>query len=182
MNVAGSGQSAVGRKGISRAAIIAVGTEMLTPSKVDTNSLFITEQLNLLGIELAFKSIVGDDRDELEHAVRDAISRVDLLVCCGGLGPTDDDLTRPVVADVVQRPLVEDDMMTAKIRARFQGRGLEMPEINEEEHVGLLYDLGSAYVEVGDTQNAQKAFMEVYGMNTNYRDIVSRIKQLEGAR
>ena len=58
---------------------------MLTPAKVDTNSLFITEQLNLLGIELAFKSIVGDDRGELEHAVRDAIARVDLLVCCGGL-------------------------------------------------------------------------------------------------
>ena len=133
MNVAGSGQSAAGRKGLSRAAIIAVGSEMLTPAKVDTNSLFITEQLNLLGIELAFKSIVGDDRGELEHAVRDAIARVDLLVCCGGLGPTDDDLTRPVVADVVQRPLVEDEMITAKIRARFQGRGLEMPEINRRQ-------------------------------------------------
>ena len=133
MNVAGSGQSAAGRKGLSRAAIIAVGSEMLTPAKVDTNSLFITEQLNLLGIELAFKSIVGDDRGELEHAVRDAIARVDLLVCCGGLGPTDDDLTRPVVADVVQRPLIEDEMMTAKIRARFQGRGLEMPEINRRQ-------------------------------------------------
>ena len=133
MNVAGSGQPAVGRKGISRAAIIAVGSEMLTPSKVDTNSLFITEQLNLLGIELAFKSIIGDDRGELEHAVRDAIARVDLLVCCGGLGPTDDDLTRPVVADVVQRPLVEDETMTAKIRARFQRRGLEMPEINRRQ-------------------------------------------------
>lgn len=120
-------------KPISRAAIIAVGSEMLTPSKVDTNSLFITEQLNLLGIELAFKSILGDDRDELEHAVRDAIARVDLLVCCGGLGPTDDDLTRPVVAEVVQRPLVEDETMTAKIRARFQGRGLEMPEINRRQ-------------------------------------------------
>jgi len=120
-------------KVLSRAAIIAVGSEMLTPAKVDTNSLFITEQLNLLGIELAFKSIVGDDRGELEHAVRDAIARVDLLVCCGGLGPTDDDLTRPVVADVVQRPLVEDEMMTAKIRARFQGRGLEMPEINRRQ-------------------------------------------------
>jgi nicotinamide-nucleotide amidase len=120
-------------KPISRAAIIAVGSEMLTPSKVDTNSLFITEQLNLLGIELAFKSILGDDRDELEHAVRDAIARVDLLVCCGGLGPTDDDLTRPVVAEVVQRPLVEDETMTAKIRARFRGRGLEMPEINRRQ-------------------------------------------------
>src|SRR4029077_12696298 len=101
-------------KVLSRAAIIAVGSEMLTPSKVDTNSLFITEQLNLLGIELAFKSIVGDNRDDLEHAVREAIASVDLLVCCGGLGPTDDDLTRPVVADVLQRPLVEDEAMTAR--------------------------------------------------------------------
>jgi len=69
-----------------------------------------------------------------------------------------------------------------QLAIKWYRKGLEMPEITEEEHVGLLYDLGSAYVEVGDTANAQKAFMEVYGMNTNYRDIVSRIKQLEGAR
>ena len=118
---------------LSRAAIIAVGSELLTPSRTDTNSLFITEQLNLLGIEVAFKTIVGDDRGELENAVRGAIARVDLLVCCGGLGPTDDDLTRPVVAEVLKRPLVEDEGITARIRARFQGRGLEMPEINRRQ-------------------------------------------------
>src|SRR6267142_2455276 len=120
-------------KPLSRAAIIAVGSEMLTPSRIDTNSLFVTEQLNLLGIEVVFKSIVGDDHGELEHAVRSALARVDLLVCCGGLGPTDDDLTRPVVADVLKRPLVEDESMTARIRARFRGRGLEMPEINRRQ-------------------------------------------------
>ena len=118
---------------IRRAAIIAVGSEMLTPSKVDTNSLFITEQLNLLGIPLAFKVVVGDDRGDLEVAVREALERVDLLVCCGGLGPTDDDLTRVVVADVLQRPLVEDESITARIRERFQGRGLQMPEINRRQ-------------------------------------------------
>jgi len=133
MNTGGRGQEAGGRKALARAAIIAVGSEMLTPSKVDTNSLFITEQLNLLGIEVAFKSIVGDNRDDLELAVREAIARVDLLICCGGLGPTDDDLTRPVVADVMRRPLVEDESITARIRARFQGRGLEMPEINRRQ-------------------------------------------------
>jgi nicotinamide-nucleotide amidase len=120
-------------KPIGRAAIIAVGSEMLTPSKLDTNSLFITEQLNLLGIPVAFKSIVGDDRTDLEPAVREALARVDLLVCCGGLGPTDDDLTRNVVAEVVQRPLIEDESITAGIRARFQGRGLEMPTINRRQ-------------------------------------------------
>jgi len=69
-----------------------------------------------------------------------------------------------------------------QLAIKWYRKGLEMPEITEEEHVGLLYDLGSAFLEVGDTDNAQKAFMEVYGMNTNYRDIVSRIKQLEDAR
>jgi tetratricopeptide (TPR) repeat protein len=69
-----------------------------------------------------------------------------------------------------------------QLAIKWYRKGLEMPEITEEEHVGLLYDLASAYQEVGDTDNAQKAFMEVYGMNSNYRDIVSRIKQLEDAR
>jgi pilus assembly protein FimV len=69
-----------------------------------------------------------------------------------------------------------------QLAIKWYRKGLEMAEITEDEHVGLLYDLGSAYVEVGDTDNAQKAFMEVYGMNTNYRDVVNRIKQLEDAQ
>jgi len=69
-----------------------------------------------------------------------------------------------------------------QLAIKWYRKGLEMPEITAEEHVGLLYDLGSAYVEVGDTDNAQKAFVEVYGLNSNYRDIVTRIKQLEDAR
>ena len=93
---------------ISRAAILAVGSELLTPSRIDTNSLFITEQLNLLGIDVAFKSVIGDDREELATAVRLALERVDLVVCSGGLGPTDDDVTREVVAGVLQRELIED--------------------------------------------------------------------------
>lgn len=69
-----------------------------------------------------------------------------------------------------------------QLAIKWYRKGLEMPEITEEEHIGLLYDLGCAFMEVGDTDNAQKSFLEVYGMNTNYRDIVSRIKQLEDAR
>jgi tetratricopeptide (TPR) repeat protein len=69
-----------------------------------------------------------------------------------------------------------------QLAIKWYRKGLEMPEITEDEHVGLLYDLASAYQEVGDTENAQKAFMEVYGMNSNYRDIVGRIKQLEDAK
>ena len=118
---------------VSRAAILAVGSEMLTPSRIDTNSLFITERLNLLGVEVVFKTIVGDDRTELAHAVRSALARVDLLVCSGGLGPTDDDLTRDVVAEVVGRPLAEDETITQRIRQRFESRGMQMPEINRRQ-------------------------------------------------
>jgi pilus assembly protein FimV len=69
-----------------------------------------------------------------------------------------------------------------QLAIKWYRKGLEMPEITEEEHIGLLYDLGSAYQEVGDTDAAQKAFLEVYGMNSNYRDIVTRIKALEDSR
>jgi nicotinamide-nucleotide amidase len=119
--------------GLSRAAIIAVGSEMLTPSRIDTNSLFITEQLNALGIEVVFKAIVGDDRDELGRMFRVALERVDLVVCSGGLGPTDDDLTREVAAAVLGRTLHEDEAITNRIRERFTRRGVQMPEINRRQ-------------------------------------------------
>jgi nicotinamide-nucleotide amidase len=118
---------------LRRAAILAVGSELLTPARIDTNSLYLTEQLNLLGIDLAFKSIIGDDREELARAVRGALERVDLLVCTGGLGPTDDDVTREVVAEVLGRPLLENTAIANRIRARFEGRGLQMPEINRRQ-------------------------------------------------
>ena len=116
-----------------RAVVLAVGSELLTPSRIDTNSLFITEQLNLLGIEVAYKSVIGDDREELAAALRVALDRVGLVICCGGLGPTDDDVTREVVAQVLRRPLSEDERITAQIRARFASRRMEMPEINRRQ-------------------------------------------------
>ena len=120
-------------KPLRRAAILAVGSELLTPARIDTNSLFITEQLNLLGVEVLLKMIVGDDHDELAAALSTALSRVDLVVCSGGLGPTDDDVTRDAVARVLQRPLSEDERITEKIRARFAARGVQMPEINRRQ-------------------------------------------------
>jgi len=114
-------------KAISRAAIIAVGSELLTPSKQDTNSLFITDRLNGLGIDVAAKAIVGDDRDELVHLLAATLARVDLVVLSGGLGPTDDDVTREAVAIALGRPLAEDERITAHLRARFAARGFTMP-------------------------------------------------------
>jgi len=114
-------------KPIVSAGIIAVGSEMLTPSKLDTNSLFITEQLNLLGIDVNAKAVVGDDRGALGHVLRSWLERFDLVILSGGLGPTDDDVTREVVASVLHRSLAEDEDITARLRARFASRRLPMP-------------------------------------------------------
>ncbi len=115
------------------AAILAVGSEMLTPARVDTNSLYVTQVLNDLGIGVAYKAVVGDDRDELAAQVRHALGRVPVLVLTGGLGPTDDDLTREVVAEVLGRPLSERTELVDTIRARFATRGLSMPDVNRRQ-------------------------------------------------
>jgi nicotinamide-nucleotide amidase len=118
---------------LRRAAILAVGSELLTPLRIDTNSLYITEQLNTLGIDVVFKGVIGDNREEVAHAVRETLGRVDLLVLCGGLGPTDDDVTRETVAEVLGRPMNEDSGITERIRQRFASRGWTMPEINRRQ-------------------------------------------------
>jgi competence/damage-inducible protein CinA-like protein len=120
---------------LRRAAIVAVGSEMLTPSKVDTNSLHITDQLNRLGVDVIAKAVVGDSRDELAHVISALLERVDLLILCGGLGPTDDDVTREAVAAALDRPLAEDEAITARLRERFKARGfaMPMPETNRRQ-------------------------------------------------
>jgi competence/damage-inducible protein CinA-like protein len=120
---------------LRRAAIVAVGSELLTPAKLDTNSLHITEHLNRLGLDVVSKAVVGDSRDELTHMIRVLLGRVDLLILCGGLGPTDDDVTREAVATALDRPLAEDEAITARLRERFKARGfaMPMPEINRRQ-------------------------------------------------
>jgi nicotinamide-nucleotide amidase len=115
------------------AAIIAVGSELLTPEKTDTNSLYITQVLNELGIPVAFKSIVGDNRDELRAHVAHALSRHRVLILTGGLGPTDDDLTREVVAAHLDLPLDEDPAIIEGIARRFAARGWKMPAVNRRQ-------------------------------------------------
>lgn len=118
---------------LSTAEIIAVGSELLTPFKTDTNSLFVTARLNELGIVVRRKSIVGDDAADLRAAVQDALTRADLVVLCGGLGPTDDDLTRETVAALLGRDLREDASILDSLRARFASRGWTMPENNRRQ-------------------------------------------------
>jgi nicotinamide-nucleotide amidase len=113
-----------------KAEIIAVGSEMLTPDKIDTNSLFLTEELNKLGIEIVRKTVVGDDRALLLEAFRDAVNRVPLTIASGGLGPTEDDLTRETVAELLGRKLVRNDAIVRAIEARFRSFGRQMPDTN----------------------------------------------------
>src|SRR5256885_13434647 len=110
-----------------KAEIIAVGSELLTPDRMDTNSLFLTEELNKLGIEVVRKTIVGDDRDLLREAFRDALNRVPLIVSSGGVGPTQDDLTRENVAGLLGRQLKPNDAIFDAVKGRLPSFGRGRP-------------------------------------------------------
>jgi nicotinamide-nucleotide amidase len=115
------------------AEIIAIGSELLTPEKSDTNSLWLTEKLNEIGVEVKLKTIVGDDEMRLEEVIRDAIERSEIVITTGGLGPTEDDVTRQVSARAIGRELVYHDEIETSLRERFRNWGREMPEINKRQ-------------------------------------------------
>ncbi len=110
--------------------IIAVGTELLLGQIVDTNSSWMGEHLALAGIDSHYQTKVGDNWDRIEDAVRLGLERSDAVIMCGGLGPTQDDITRDVIARVMGSDLVMDDVIAARIRAMFESRGRPMPENN----------------------------------------------------
>jgi nicotinamide-nucleotide amidase len=113
-----------------RCEVVAVGTELLLGQIVDTNSSWIGEQLALVGIDSHFQVKVGDNAGRMEFCIRQALERSDAVVCCGGLGPTQDDITRDVIAQIMGVEMVRDDTIAAHIRDIFEGRGRVMPENN----------------------------------------------------
>ena len=115
------------------AEIIAIGSEMLTPFRSDTNSLYLTEQLNRLGVEVTFKSIVGDNFAQLVAAVQHAMFRSGVIVFSGGLGPTEDDLTREAVAEALGLKLDRDPEIIAQLERRFAARGWKMSANNVKQ-------------------------------------------------
>jgi nicotinamide-nucleotide amidase len=115
------------------AEIIAIGSELLTPEKTDTNSLWLTEKLNEIGIEVKLKTIVGDDELRLEETIRDAVERSDVIITTGGLGPTEDDITRQISAKAIGRKLIFHEALVEDLRERFRRWGREMPEINKRQ-------------------------------------------------
>lgn len=115
------------------AEIIAIGSELLTPTKTDSNSLWLTEKLNEIGIEVKLKTIVGDDALRLEETIRDAKKRSDIIITTGGLGPTEDDITRKITAKAVGRELEFKEEILEDLRIRFRKFGYEMPEKNKQQ-------------------------------------------------
>ncbi len=115
------------------AEIIAIGSEMLTPYRQDSNSLFLTGRLNELGISVAFKTVVGDNGDHLTAVARTAIGRADIAIFMGGLGPTQDDLTRESVAAALGISLKRDHAIVTALYKRFAERRIQMPENNAQQ-------------------------------------------------
>ena len=115
------------------AEIIAVGSEMLTPHRLDTNSLYLTGQLNLLGVDVVFKSVVGDNLRRLVAAAQHALFRSDIVIFSGGLGPTEDDLTREAVAEALGLSLRRDAEIVAQLERRFADRGWKMTPNNAKQ-------------------------------------------------
>ena len=110
--------------------VVAIGTELLLGQIVDTNSSYIGEQLAMVGIDSHHQTKVGDNHDRMVAVLRQALDRSDAVICCGGLGPTQDDITRSAIAEVMGVELVRDEAIVERIRAMFGGRGRPMPENN----------------------------------------------------
>ncbi|HKS76111.1 MAG TPA: competence/damage-inducible protein A [Terriglobales bacterium] len=116
-----------------KAEIIAIGSELLTPFRQDTNSLFVTERLNQLGVDVDFKTIVGDNLDDLTQTAKQAIARSDVIIFMGGLGPTEDDLTREAVAAALEVELRRDHQILTSLEERFAARKFVMTQNNAKQ-------------------------------------------------
>jgi nicotinamide-nucleotide amidase len=132
------------------AEIIAIGSELLTPQKVDTNSLYLTDQLNALGVEVVRRTIVGDERARLTDTILAAVARSQIIVLTGGLGPTEDDLTRDAVAAALGRSMDFHQEISDQIEERLRRYGRKMAEINRRQ----AYIIEGAEILVNDRGTA----------------------------
>jgi nicotinamide-nucleotide amidase len=122
------------KRGFSmRAEIVATGSELLSGGVLESNSLFLSEELLSLGIETAFKTVVGDDEKDMEEALRKAMDRAEVVIITGGLGPTEDDITRKVIAKIVKKRLVLNDDALKAIHEKLAGRGKDILAANDRQ-------------------------------------------------
>ena len=115
------------------ASVLAVGSELLGTTRLDTNSLWLTGELEAIGVRVTRKACVGDSWDDLLAELGWALERAPLLFVTGGLGPTADDRTKEAVAELLGRRLVRDEEILARLRERWRKRGREMPEVNAKQ-------------------------------------------------
>src|SRR5688572_14620881 len=113
--------------------IITIGDDLLLGQTIDTNAAFLSEQLAAAGLRVTRRTTVGDDVEAITHAVSEALPRTRLVITTGGLGPTRDDFTKPVIAKLYGRELVVHDDLLDKLRVRWQQRGLDMPASNRSQ-------------------------------------------------
>lgn len=116
-----------------KAEILSIGTELLLGQITDTNAAWLAQQLPDFGIDLYYISQVGDNRQRLTETIRRAHERSDLVICTGGLGPTEDDLTREAISDLLGEPMEVQPELETALRAFFSGRGMQMPERNVKQ-------------------------------------------------
>ena len=113
--------------------VISIGDELLLGTVVDTNSAYIARRLTGVGAEVTYKTTVGDDASMVENAVRQALERADVVIVTGGLGPTRDDITKRIIAGILNRPLVLDELILKRVKEHFERRNMEMPAINTNQ-------------------------------------------------
>ena len=118
------------------AELVAIGSELLLGQIVDTNSAWMAQRLASVGVNLYYKTVVGDNPDRMSEIISMAMERSDVVITSGGIGPTQDDLTREIVALAAHRELLLDDVLLAQIEERFRRRGFIMTE-NNNRHAYL---------------------------------------------
>src|SRR5688500_3798363 len=116
-----------------RCEVVAIGTELLLGQVVDTNSSWIGERLAIAGIDCHYQTKVGDNLGRMVNVLRAALARNDAVIACGGLGPTQDDITREAIAQVMNAPLERDEAIVSRIKQMFASRGRDMPANNERQ-------------------------------------------------
>lgn len=147
-----------------RAEIVATGSELLSGGILDSNSLFLSEELLSLGIETAFKTVVGDDEKDMEEALRKAMDRAEIVIITGGLGPTEDDITRKVIAKIVKKRLVLNDDALKAIHEKLAGRSKDILAANDRQALipaGARLLRNSVGIAPGFFMHEEEAFVAV---------------------
>lgn len=158
------------------AEIITIGDELLLGETTDTNAGYIARKLSGIGLSVQFKSTVGDSIERIEETIRHALKRAQVVITTGGLGPTDDDLTKKVLVKFFKRQLVLNEQLLEEIRERYHRRGIEMPAINEEQALlpnnSTIFknDIGSA-AGIGIIEN-DYYFISLPGVPTEMRHVL----------